>query len=417
MSAPPSSLLDAELDVLWATVARRLERRGYEGLGRVRLPPLGPSARLTLTSLLGRSPGATVDLGVLEQALARLGVAANLADALGVLGHPVSEEPQRQRQQRAIAGRARDAARATVAQWSDDWARAWIDEIIRAGILRGLDEPGALELLSAARAVLDRLETTWATTTGGAGLADSPRPISRVDLAATLFGDAHALDSGTRLEAAVGRALAHEHRASLRREAWEHAGVHLDLTSAPVLTWALPVAASPAPSGLGALVSGATALGIPIHLSQLALRSAPLELVAGADVLVVENPRVVEFAAQRRSAQAVVSTNGNPSTAVRTLLDLMIGAGAHLRYHGDFDAAGLAICGRLQALGLTPWHMDAVDYQRAVERARAEGVELPVDDRPVPHTPWDPALRELFAQTRRVVHEERLLAELLAVAD
>ena len=66
-------------------------------------------------------------------------------------------------------------------------------------------------------------------------------PRSRVDLAASVLGSAHALDRGTRVEAATTRALAHVAGRADARTLWEQAGVHLDLTSGPVLTWNLPV--------------------------------------------------------------------------------------------------------------------------------------------------------------------------------
>jgi uncharacterized protein (TIGR02679 family) len=109
-----------------------------------------------------------------------------------------------------------------------------------------------------------------------------------------------------------------------------------------------------------------------------------------------------------------VSTNGNPSGAVRLLLDQLLAAGCQLRYHGDFDAAGLAICARMARLGLRPWRMGVTDYLEALTAAADTGVALPVDDRRAPPTPWDPALRSVFDEHRRIVHEERLLPGLLS---
>ena len=78
-----------------------------------------------------------------------------------------------------------------------------------------------------------------------------------------------------------------------------------------------------------------------------------------------------------------------------------------------FDAPGLAICARLHHLGLQPWRMDVASYRAAVEAAVAAGVELPVETRPVGPTPWDPALRDAVAEVGCIVHEERLLDDLL----
>ena len=121
----------------------------------------------------------------------------------------------------------------------------------------------------------------------------------------------------------------------------------------------------------------------------------------------------MEAAAQRRIDQTVVAANGNPSGAVQLLVEQLLAAGAPLRYHGDFDTAGLALCARMAALGVEPWRMTARDYLAAVELARVDGVDLPIDDAPVPPTPWDLALAAHFERHRRVVHEERLLPHLL----
>lgn len=191
---------------------------------------------------------------------------------------------------------------------------------------------------------------------------------------------------------------------------WSAAGVHRDLVSGPVLTWNLPLAAD---SALGRLSGTATELGVPLHLTQLALLRYPVELTAGATVLVVENPRVVEAAAQRRARRAVMTTNGNPSVAATLLIKQLVTAGARVRYHGDFDAAGLVICARLAALGAIPWRMTVHHYRAALVEAEHEGVSLPLDPTAAPPTPWDPPLQQVFDAARRVVHEERLLDQLL----
>ena len=160
-------------------------------------------------------------------------------------------------------------------------------------------------------------------------------------------------------------------------------------------------------------MSASTHLGVPLHLSQFAFREHPLAVAPGAEVLVVENPRIVEAAAQRRSAIAVIATNGNPSSAVRLLLLQLLDQGASIRYHGDFDAAGLAICARMHALGLRPWRMTSIDYLDALDAADEAGVALPIDDAAAPATPWDTTLQRTFDQHRRVVHQERLLDLLL----
>ncbi len=229
-------------------------------------------------------------------------------------------------------------------------------------------------------------------------------------MAAEVLGSSHGLVWGTRAEAAVTRALRLRYPGLDDREVWERAGAHLDLVSAPVLTWGLR---STPTSPVDALLADAAALGVPVHLTQLALRRHPVVVDAGYDVLVTENPRIVEAAAESAHPGAVVALNGHPSGATRLLVDQLLSCGAHLRYHGDFDTAGLGICGRMHGLGLRPWRMDTASYVTALADADADGVPLPTDPQPAPPTPWDPDLRAMFDRHRRVVHEERLIAQLL----
>ena len=394
----PASLRVPDLDALWLRVRRRLEARGCDSRGRLPLPPLSSSARLALKSLLGPRVGQSVDLTALEAGLVRLGVGASLTEALAHLGHEVSAEPSRLRAARAERRQARELARATVADWPEPWAREWIDEVIRAGIFRNLEAAPARALLQSIRAVLDYLAQ------------ERPAPISRIDLAARLLGSAHALDPGTRIEAALSRALAFRLDATDRRDIWAQAGVHFDLTSAPALTWRLPLSQG---CGLGPLATAALAASVPLHISRLALEAHPAAVPRGSRILVVENPRIVEAAAQRHASTPVISTNGNPSSTVLLLLSQLLASGAELRYHGDFDAAGLAICARVMALGLIPWRMSAADYLEAVASADAEGAVLPRDTRAPGPTPWEPSLQSIFAQNRRIVHQERLLSALI----
>lgn len=397
MSAPPS-LCSGDLDALWQCVRERLENAGFDNRGRVRIPELSSRGRLALRSLFARRPGATVDLGQLEAALVRLGVGADLPSALDALGHPVSPEPAARRAERAQSRRARAVARTEAESWIEPWACEWIDDVIRAGILGGFDEPEARSLVGQVRRVLDRLAR------------DSSERTSRVELAARLLGSSHALDSGTRLEAAVARALRLRLGTSDNRELWEQSGVHLDLTSAPALTWSLPMSGD---CRLSALTSQATDFGLPLHLTRFALERHPARVAPGTSVLVVENPRIVEAAAQSRSTTPVLSTNGQPSSAVLLLLTQLLESGAALCYHGDFDTPGLAICERLTRLGVIPWRMTARDYCDALKAADAQAIPLPIDELSPGPTPWDPTLRDVFNRERRIVHQERLLPALI----
>ncbi len=399
MSHP--SLRDPAMAPLWDAVRDRLERRGIDNRGLLAVPSLEMAGRLTLKNLLDRaSPPRRLDLGRLEAVLVDLGVGADLPAALAALGFEVSAEPSRRRAERARGRHAREAARSAVAAWPEPWAAEWVDAVIRAGVLRDLDADVAAGIVAAARRVLDAIDRRGASASG---------PVSRVDLAAQVLGSAHALDAGQRLEAAVARALAL--RAGPIEDdvrVWEAAGVHPDLTSGPVLTWRLPVL-----GGLAQMVGAATAAGLPLHLTRMALLQHPPRFARGTEVLVAENPRVVEAGAQMRVEQPLVSAGGSPSGAVQLLVGQLVEAGVAVRYHGDFDTAGLALCARMSAAGAVPWRMTAGDYRAALADADAQGVDLPVESRRPGSTPWDPSLHAVFDHERRIVHEERLLPDLL----
>lgn len=385
---------------LWSAVRVRLEKQGLKNRGRVTVPDLGSEGRLTLKNLLDRrQPVRRLDLGELEVALARLGVGDTLAAALDALGFAVSPEPALRRADRRQASEARDAARLEAGTWVEPWAGEWIDSIVRSGTLRSLTELESVGLVRDTRSVLEAIVQQGAS-------ADAP--LSRVDLAAQVLGDAHRLDAGQPLHSAVTRALGLRFPAANDDiRGWEAAGVHHDLTSGPVLTWALP-----ARGGLAPFVEAATAAGVPVHLSRLALLEHPVRVPPGTEVLVVENPRLAEAAAQRRLGRPVVSAGGSPSAAVQLLIRQLLDAGAEVSYHGDFDTPGLQLCARMVATGVTPWRMTAQDYLTAVAEADEQGVVLPPETNRPPPTPWDPGLHTAFSQHLRIIHEERLLPDL-----
>lgn len=395
MSSFPS-LASPEVAPVLDAIRARLERGGADKRGRMVLPDgVSPRACSILSDLVDRPVRRTIDLEALEMKLAKLGVGPDLPSALAELGHPLSEEPARRRAARWQATEAREAARAEVDSWGMDWGEEWISSIVSRGILAGLDPGASRRLVRASRRIVERVQATL----------EGPNQASRVDLAADLLGDAHALDWGTRESQAVTRALAILFGGD-GRDAWERAGVNLDRVSAPVLSWGLT-------SSAGRLLSEALALGIPLHLSLLSLRRYPVAVAPGTDILVTENPRMVEAACERGTPYPVVALNGNPSSAARLLLDQLLSSGAVLRYHGDFDSAGIRICATMHRLGLVPWLMDSAAYLHAIAEAESSGAPLPVDQHRSPPTPWDPTLQEVFDQRRLIVHEERLIHSVL----
>lgn len=437
-SPVPPSLLRAGVRPVWEAVRHRLETRGPDNRGRVRLPELDRDARLTLQALFERSPGATIDLAVLERSFRRLGVGADLSTALAALGVPVSAGSVERREHRRQREDARAAARASVSAWPVAWASDWIDEVVTAGLLRGRDHADAIGFVDAVRSVLghlglvpsdasdrDRVETVGGRPPSARDVPDRS-PIARADLAARVLGDAHALDRGRTLEAATVRAIRHAIGDEMAGDdPWSAVGVHSDLVSGAALTWALPLMdirpprgarAAPTSGSLAEMIGSATALGVPLHVTAMALRRSTVAVAPGTVVVVAENPRVVEAAAERRLPIGVVCTNGNPSVTVRSLVEQLVGSGARALYHGDIDTPGLAISARMQRLGAVPWRMTAADYRAALAAADADGVVLPIEPVAPGPTPWDADLRDLFDAERRIVHEERVLDDLLDAA-
>lgn len=395
----PESLLQEGLQPLWAVARQRLDRFGPERRGTVALPDLGPSGDLVLESLLGRRPASRLDLSELEAALTNREIGEDLCSALTRLGHPPSNEASQRRTARQRAAAARAALSLAVADWPEPWATRWAEGLVSSGLLGGLDNEGVESLVADVRRLLNRLDQM------------EPVSASRTELAAALFGSSHALDQGTRLASFVKRALRCRLGEPLGgRELWEASGIQTDRVSAPALAWAIPVAGK---SPLDIAIRAATGGGLPLHVSLLAMLRHPLKVPAGTLALVVENPRLVEAAAERELGFCAIATNGNPTTTVTTLVQQLRESGARLWYHGDFDAAGIAICRRMHGLGCRPWRMDAQDYQEAIDRAERDGVRLDCDPRGCGPTPWDPTLEELFGARRLIVHEESVLDRVL----
>lgn len=169
----------------------------------------------------------------------------------------------------------------------------------------------------------------------------------------------------------------------------------------------------PGDSPPAAQIRVARAAVLPLHLSLMALQRFPVDVARGTPGLVVENPRLVEAAAERALGACVIATNGNPSTAVVTLLEQLRLAGAALRCHADFDAPGIGICRRLHESGCTPWMMGERDYLAAVRAAGEHGAQPLVDARSCGPTPWEPRLEGAFERRGVVVHEELVLNEVL----
>ncbi|MGF1647376.1 MAG: TIGR02679 domain-containing protein [Kineosporiaceae bacterium] len=404
MSGPPPWVSDPALGGLWRAVAHRLERTGRVPTGTVRVPLADGAVRRAVTGLTGRPvPGgtATVDLAELDADLRRR-AGSGLVQVVETLVGPVRDRPA----ERA----ARDAARRgpveeVLARWrsrpdlaAQSWVPEWAELLAADGTVLKRGVTGA-DLLVA----LDLVARLAAGELAGR---------RRTEVAARVLGDAHALDEGRLLTALVVRALAARRglgalpdTAAGRRDLWEAVGVSVDRVSTSCLVVGLvPAAGTP---GRGRWVAAADR-GDPVHVTGWDLdRTAAWRPHAGAaEVLVTENPTVLEAFARHRPGVPVACVSGHPRAVVLELLARI--DGATLRYHGDFDAAGLHIAHRLAVEhGLMPWAMSARDYAVA---ARAS---MPPLTGALPPTPWDPALAVRMAEVGVAVHEEVVLDDLL----
>jgi uncharacterized protein (TIGR02679 family) len=198
-----------------------------------------------------------------------------------------------------------------------------------------------------------------------------------------------------------------------RRALWGRLGVDTDRVSGVVLVWGLR---PPGDGGWATMMRARADLGLVTPLTLQELRSpaaADSHLVPARQLVsACENPQVLQAAARAGVAGPLVCTSGNPATAGWLLLRRLVDAGARVRYHGDFDWPGVAIAGRVFAAGAVPWRMAADDYTAAVASLPAES-RLGLDGGREA-TPWDDRLAATMARHGVAVHEESLLAVLLA---
>ena len=90
----------------------------------------------------------------------------------------------------------------------------------------------------------------------------------------------------------------------------------------------------------------------------------------------------------------------------------MQNADAVLRYHGDFDWAGLAIAKPLIGAGALPWRFGASDYRDGLARnARLKHLSPPSS---LVETPWDHSLAAAMLEQCISVEEETVTEDLLS---
>ena len=311
--------------------------------------------------------------------------------------------------------------------WAEPWTRTLAYNLSIFCRLADVDTERALVLVEQMRRLLEVLDGVCVPQDGpvargygrgslamSADVADR-RSFSRGELAARLFGSSHALDNGTVLARWVTVALQYrlgEHGEGLTGcQVWEVYGIRDTRVTVPVLSWGVPAIGE---SGLADMIRVATDGAMPLHISLYAMLRYPVSVPPGTPVLVVENPRLVEAAAERQLACCVLSANGNPTRSVITLLEQLQQSGASIRCHADFDIWGIAICRRLSGrYDCEPWMMGAAEYEDAIREAQLNRVSLTQSDKKCGATPWDPKLKKVFGKHRLIVHEEFVVDDVL----
>ena len=394
------------LAALRQRLRRHFERAAPGALpGLLNLSPLSATEYEALALITGRPPrhakSMQIDIGLLDTALRDAGIADSLKEALERLDGPIVHRA-------SVRAAAQASWSAVVAGCDHPALAAWLQTPSSLGLLKRLarqDTAAAGQLIERAHAVLRRLPA------GG---------LARAQLAAETLGNAHALDSGQatatlvlaawrqRVALPVDAGDADEGagpRDERIRDVWARAGVLVNELARPALFLNLPLRANVAPLG---------AAGEPVFLSlRRLLRAPPAWAVADRTLYVCENPNLVAIAADKLGARCapMVCTEGMPAAAQRTLLDQLARAGAHLKYHGDFDWSGLHIGNEvMRACGAQPWRFSAGDYTTAVTSAPHTQRDLAGE--PVAAS-WDAALAPAMQQHGLAIAEEALAASLL----
>jgi uncharacterized protein (TIGR02679 family) len=391
-----------ELKRLVERLRTRVERGGLL-TGVLTLSKATPTERDAVNRLLGRLPsrGSTlvIDLGQLEDKLRAAGLAANLRVAVEqITGAIVDRHAQREIEEREWKNLFFDASKKVE---NRPELQTWITQLRLTGSLRRYGITDARKLVQQALDIITALPAQ-----------DTPL----AELAASILGDAHALDPDTSLSSIILRAVAVLGKcekfddAQSRRDAWASVGVVCDELSAAVLVLNLRSSDNTA---VGRVLRIYAESGEPTFLSvRQLLRTPPMFTISdvGPVVYVCENPSVVAAAANRLGGKGLplVCIEGQPRTATRLLLNQLQAAGIRLMYHGDFDWAGIQIANTIVARHrAVPWRMTANDYRTTATRFFAlSGTPIAAN--------WDSELMPAMCSIGRVVHEEQVIDIILA---
>jgi len=371
---------------------------------------MGRPARASRAAAASTGHTARIDVTALDALLQGAGIAASLRNALEQLDGPIVNRIAAREEQQARWAQVRSVPIAQVT------LNVWLQAAGSLSLLKRLarqDPQAARQMLERADAVLEKLPA---------------QGLTRAQLAAETLGNAHALDNGqatatlvlavlqaieSKAEAESGEAESGEAEsgeasqpvAERARDIWARAGVLVNELARPVLFLNLPTLPA---SGFQPLV------GEPGFLSLRQLLRSPIAWdVAALPVYVCENPNIVSIAADRLGAACapLVCTEGMPAAAQRVLLLQLAQAGARLRYHGDFDWAGMHIANHVMALcGAQPWRYGHADYAAAVRIAPHTARDL---GESTASAQWDAELAPAMRQQGLAIAEEAVVASLL----
>lgn len=391
-----------ELSRLIERLRRRFEA-GASAHGVIILGNASVAERQAIEQLMGRPPGQgaslQIRLDVLEQVIQSAGIAPDLYSALETLGGPIRDRQAEKNHQELIWRAVFTGVREQAASLGLD---GWLDDLEATGLLKRLarhDPDKAQDLLDQALRVT-------------AALPGRGQPLST--LAATLLGDAHALDQGRPLATLVKKAAmviggcGETDSPEGDREVWASVGV---LVGGALTSTALVLNLS-ADSGTatGSMLNLLQETGQPGYLTLRQLvQDTPNWNCRGRRVFICENPAVVAEAAERLGPHSapLICTHGQPGAAVITLLRQLSEAGAELLYHGDFDWPGIRIGNIIVSrFGARAWRFDAAAYRAAQCRGGA------LNGRPVAAI-WDEALMPLMEAHHHQLEEEQVIDDLL----
>jgi uncharacterized protein (TIGR02679 family) len=340
-----------------------------------------------------------IDVPLIDEALNRAGIAGSLREALELIDGPIVHT---------------ETARAEL---QAEWLRV-VSHVGCAEFFAYLQAPSGLGLLKRLSNGSPAAAARLCRNVDIVLNALPARGMTRAQLAAKTLGDAHALDNGRPAAAlilAVWRAKAapkpnpdeedplnveNESGDERIRDVWAKAGVLVNELARPALFLNLSMKGRPAPPN---------AAGEPTYTSlRFLLRSSPCWDVNGLDVYVCENANLLAIAADQcgNKCAPMVCTDGMPAAAQRVLLQQLTAAGGRLRYHGDFDWAGVRIGNyMMREYGARPWRFHAADYLAAVAQAPRPGLAL---SGPETSASWDGALTVAMQEHQLSIAEESL---------